>query len=51
MRKTPEVFVQESRYPISLRELVDRGYTKELPKPPIDREIYYDPATGAVSLK
>ena len=44
-------YAQEGRYPTSLQELVDKGYTKELPKPPADREIYYDPATGAVSLK
>jgi len=44
-------YVQENRYPTSLRELVDKGYIKEIPKPPTDREIYYDPATGAVSLK
>lgn len=44
-------YVQEGRYPTSLRELVDKGYIKELPKPPTDREIYYDPVTGAVSLK
>jgi competence protein ComGC len=44
-------YVQENRYPISLRELVDKGYIKEIPKPPTDREIYYNPATGAVSLK
>jgi len=44
-------YVQENRYPTSLQELVDKGYIKELPKPPTDREIYYDPATGAVSLK
>jgi hypothetical protein len=44
-------YVQEGRYPTSLQELVDKGYIKELPKPPTDREISYDPATGTVSLK
>ena len=44
-------YVQEGRYPTSLPELVDKGYIKELPKPPAGREIYYDPVTGAVSLK
>ena len=44
-------YVQEGRYQTSLQELVNKGYTKELPKPQADREIYYDPATGAVSLK
>jgi len=44
-------YVQEGRYPTSLPELVDKGYIKELPKPPTDREISYDPDTGAVRLK
>ena len=44
-------YVQEGRHPTSLQELADKGYIKELPKPPTDREISYDPVTGAVSLK
>ena len=44
-------YVQEDRYPTSLQELVDRGYVKELPKPPAGREISYDPSTGIVRLK
>ncbi len=44
-------YVQEGRYPTSLQELVEKGYIKELPKPPTGQEISYDPATGAVSLK
>lgn len=44
-------YVQEGRYPTSLQELVNKGYIKELPKPSADRKIYYDPATGSVSLK
>lgn len=44
-------YVQEGRYPTSLQELVDKGYIKELPKPPTDRGISYDSTTGTVSLK
>jgi hypothetical protein len=44
-------YVQAGRYPASLQELVDKGYIKELPKPPAGQEISYDPATGAVTLK
>ncbi|MFH2068396.1 MAG: hypothetical protein ABII89_02900 [Candidatus Omnitrophota bacterium] len=44
-------YVQEDRYPTSLQELVGKGYIKELPKPPANQEISYDPATGTVSLK
>lgn len=43
--------VQEGRYPNALRELVDKGYVEELPKPPAGREISYDPSTGIVRLK
>ena len=44
-------YVKENRYPSSLQELKDKGYTKELPQPPAGTRFNYDPATGFLKLE
>jgi len=43
--------IEEGRYPESLQELVDKGYIKEIPKPPKGMNYYYDPKTGKIEVK
>jgi len=40
---------ENSRFPASLEELRARGYIREVPRDPQDREYAYDPRTGRVS--
>jgi len=42
---------EEGRYPESLQELVDKGYIKEIPKPPEGMNYYYDPKIGKIEVK
>ena len=44
-------YIEEGRYPESLQELVDKGYIKEIPKPPEGMNYYYDSKTGKIELK
>jgi len=44
-------YIEEGRYPESLQELVDKGYIKEIPKPPEGMNYYYDPKTGKIEVK
>ncbi len=42
---------QEGRNPSSLQELVERGYTREIPQPPPGKQYVYDPSTGSVKVQ
>ncbi|HOJ39209.1 MAG TPA: hypothetical protein PKW42_00715 [bacterium] len=42
---------QEGRNPSSLQELVEKGYTQEIPRPPAGKHYVYDPNTGSVTLQ
>jgi len=42
---------QEGRNPSSLQELVEKGYTREIPQPPPGKQYVYDPSTGSVKVQ
>ena len=41
---------QEERSPVSLQELVDKGYLKSLPQPPQGQKFEYDPVKATLRL-
>ena len=45
-----QFYAGEERFPNDLKELVTKGYIREIPNPPNGTKINYDPATGAVKL-
>jgi hypothetical protein len=45
-----QFYAAEERFPKDLKELVTKGYIREIPNPPNGTKINYDPATGAVKL-
>ncbi|MCD6221107.1 hypothetical protein J7K25_02985 [bacterium] len=44
-------YIEEERYPESLQELVDKGYIKEIPKPPEGMNYYYNSKNGKIEVK
>ena len=43
--------VEQGRWPASLQELVEKEYTKELPKPPEGMKFSYNPTNGSIRLE
>jgi len=43
--------VEQGRWPSSLQELVEKGYTKELPSPPEGMSFKYNPDNGSIRLE
>ena len=43
--------VEQGRWPSALQELVEKGYTKELPQPPEGMSFVYDPQNGSIRLE
>ena len=43
--------VEQGRWPTSLQELVEKEYTKELPKPPEGMSFKYNPGNGSIRLE
>ncbi len=43
--------VEQGRWPASLQELVEKEYTKELPKPPEGMSFKYNPENGSIRLE
>jgi len=43
--------VEQGRWPSSLPELVEKGYTKELPSPPEGMSFKYNPDNGSIRLE
>ncbi|MFA5393272.1 MAG: hypothetical protein WC081_01390 [Candidatus Ratteibacteria bacterium] len=42
---------EQGRWPSSLQELVEKGYTKELPKPPEGMKFSYNSQNGSIRLE
>ena len=42
---------EQGRWPSSLQELVEKGYTKELPSPPEGMAFSYNPQNGSIRLE
>ena len=45
-----QFYAAEDRFPKDLKELVTKGYIREIPNPPNGMKINYDAATGVVKL-
>ena len=45
-----QFYAAEDRFPKDLKELVTKGYIREIPNPPNGMKINYDPVTGVVKL-
>lgn len=44
-------YAEKGKYPLSLQELVDESYIKQLPKLPSDMRFVYDSSKGSLSIE